>query len=314
MPDMDDDDYDGVDLTRRKPTLRWNRFKWCLFIANLLLTLYSIVALVSCLLFWFNIWEQADIVRVAHANELRISTAAASLGLLTAMLGWSGILLNNRPFLAIYSFLLWVIFILIVAPGYITHKKYAYDLEGKVNFQWSRTLGVEGRLRLQNQLHCCGYFSPFVEATVSQSCYARSMLPGCKGPFIRFERKVLKKWFTIVFSVAGVHLVVMVTALLCSNHVTYRFGKGMIPKAYRLDANSMAVFMDNYANELAQQYGDNFAQEPPSRSSHPGQYTQYEKGWNQSYETLGYDNGYNNGSNNGNNNSNHNGGYAYNRR
>ena len=35
--------------------------------------------------------------------------------------------------------------------------------------------------------------------------------------------------------------------LLCSNHVTYRFGKGMTPKAYRLDMSSMAVIMDNYA-------------------------------------------------------------------
>jgi hypothetical protein len=34
---------------------------------------------------------------------------------------------------------------------------------------------------------------------------------------------------------------------LCSNHVTYRFGKGMMPKAYRLSMNSMAVIMDNYA-------------------------------------------------------------------
>ena len=70
-------------------------------------------------------------------------------------------------------------------------KPRTFNLEGKLNAQWSRTLGVMGRLRVQNQLNCCGYFSPFVEATVSQTCYARSLLPGCKGPYIRFEKLVL---------------------------------------------------------------------------------------------------------------------------
>lgn len=35
---------------------------------------------------------------------------------------------------------------------------------------------------LQDQLQCCGYYSPYVEATVSQTCYARSVLPGYVYP------------------------------------------------------------------------------------------------------------------------------------
>lgn len=268
MPGDGDDDYDGVSFGQnaRKGRLRWNRFKWVLFIANLVFSIYSLTGLIATLLIHFNVWTHADIIRVGNRPELIISTIAASLAVLTSLIGWSGILLNNRAFLAVYSFLLWICFALLVTPGYITYKKRTFNLEGKVNAQWSRDLGLDGRLRVQNQLRCCGYFNPFVEATVSQTCYARSLLPGCKGPYIQFERLILERWYTAVFAVVPAQLAVMVAALLCSNHVTYRFGKGMMPKAYRLNMNSMAVIMDNYANQLAEQYGNDVASEVIARS------------------------------------------------
>lgn len=173
------------------------------------------------------------------------------MGVLTSLIGWAGILLNNRSFLAWYTFLLWITFALLVTPGYITYKKRTFNLEGKINAQWSRDLGLEGRLRVQDQLNCCGYFNPFVEATVSQTCYARSVLPGCKGSYIKFERTVLERWYACVFGVVPVQIAIMVAGLLCSNHVTYRWGKGMMPKAYRLNMNSMAVIMDNYAKYVS---------------------------------------------------------------
>jgi hypothetical protein len=40
---------------------------------------------------------------------------------------------------------------------------------------------------------------------------------------------------------------IILAALLCSNHVTYRFGKGMMPKAYRLSREAMAVIVAGYA-------------------------------------------------------------------
>jgi hypothetical protein len=211
------------------------------------LTTYSLVALIICLLTWFDVWAKADIVRVGNRPELIISTLAALMGVFTSLVGWAGILLNNRSFLAIYTVFLWITFLFLVIPGYITYKRHTFNLEGKINSQWSRNLGIEGRLRIQNHLRCCGYFSPFIEATVSQTCYSRSILPGCKLHYLQFERMVLRRWFTAVFSIVPVHILIMVAALLCSNHITYRFGKGMMPKAYRLSMNSMAVIMDSYA-------------------------------------------------------------------
>ena len=247
--------------------LRWNKFKWILFVSNtvvsrrscyssktgfyhclfLQLTIYSFIALIFCLLTWFDVWARADVIRVGNHPELVVSTLAASIGIFTAVIGWAGILLNNRSFLAVYSFLLWITFIFLVMPGYITYKRRAFNLEGKLNAQWSRTIGPKGRLRIQNQLHCCGYFNPFVEATISQSCYARTILPGCKGKYLAFERVVLERWYTVSFVLVPFHLLIMTAGLLCSNHVTYRFGKGMMPKAYRLSMTSMAIIMDNYA-------------------------------------------------------------------
>ncbi|KAG6888182.1 hypothetical protein C0995_010026 [Termitomyces sp. Mi166 len=264
-----DDDYDRVWLgpTKGKKTrLRWNRFKWVLFFANVLLTCYSIVALVFCLLTWFNVWHHADIIRVGNRPELILSTLAASMGVFTAVIGWAGILLNNRSFLAVYTFLLWIVFAFLVTPGYICYRRQEFNLDGKINAQWSRSLGVEGRARIQNQLNCCGYFSPFVEATVTQTCYSRSVLPGCKAPYLDYQRMILKRWFAIAFILVPFQLFVMVAALLCSNHVTYRFGKGMMPKRYRLSLSSMAVIMDNYASQLAEQYGSDVAEDILKRS------------------------------------------------
>jgi hypothetical protein len=165
----------------------------------------------------------------------------------TALVGWAGILLNNRSYLAIYTFLLWICFAFLVTPGYITYRRKTFNLEGKINAQWSQSLGASGRLRIQNRLGCCGYFSPFVEATISQTCYARSVLSGCKKPYLDYERLVLGRWYIIAFGIVPIHIAIIFAGLLCSNHVTYRFGKGMMPKAYRLSMNSMAIIMDNYA-------------------------------------------------------------------
>ena len=215
------------------------------------LTLCSVGTLIVCLLTWFDIWEHADVIRTANSPELVLSTVAACVGILTSLIGWAGILLNNRGFLAWYTFLTWITFAFLVIPGYLTYKHRTFNLEAKINAQWSRSLNTEDRLRIQNQLNCCGYFSPFVEATVSQTCYARSILPGCKGPFLVFQKRVLKLWYTAVFLLVPVQILVMVAGLLCSNHITYRFGKGMMPEAYRLNMNTMAVIMENYARYLS---------------------------------------------------------------
>lgn len=256
MPGENDEDYDGVDPGSKGGKLRWNRFKWILFGTNTILTLYSLAALIFTLLIWFNVWTEADIITIGNRGELVASTVAACACLFTALIGWAGILLNNRAFLAIYTICLWVSFGLLVVPGYITYKKATFNLEGKINAQWSRNLGIQGRMTIQNLLECCGYFTPYQEATVSAKCYSRSQLPGCKGPYMRFEKRILDKWYIMTFSLVPFHLGCIVAALLCSNHVTHRFGKGMMPKAYRLNQEAMAVIMDTYASQLAEQYGE----------------------------------------------------------
>ncbi|KAL0577828.1 hypothetical protein V5O48_004156 [Marasmius crinis-equi] len=275
IPLEGDEDYDGVSSgwfggktakPRSGKLMRWNRFKWVLFCTNTVLMMYSLTALILALLTWFNVFTFADIIRVGNRSELVFSTLAASIGIITALIGYAGILLNNRSFLAVYTFMTWITFIFIVIPGYITYRRRSFNLEGKINSEWSRDLGVVGRLRIQNHLACCGYFSPFVEATVSQTCYARSVLPGCKLKYLNFQRMALKKWYLGVFGLIPAQLIVMVAGLLCSNHITYRFGKGMMPKAYRLDMGSMAVIMDNYANELTEQYGAEVASNALARS------------------------------------------------
>ncbi len=40
---------------------------------------------------------------------------------------------------------------------------------------------------------------------------------------------------------------IILAALLSSNHITYRFGKGLTPKRYRLDVNAMNVLMEEYS-------------------------------------------------------------------
>lgn len=258
----DDDDVDVY----RKGRKRWTKFKWVLFIANTLLTCYSLAALITCLLIWFNVFRYSQAILTVNSSELIASTIAASLGVLACVIGWAGILLNNRAFLAIYTFTLWVVFAAIVTPGYLSYKRRAFSLEAKLNNQWSRDLMTSDRLLVQNVLDCCGYYNTFVEATISATCYSRSVLPGCKTNLLDFERWVLKLFYTGAFGLVPLHVFVMVAGLLCSNHVTYRFGKGMMPKAYRLNMNTVAAIMDKYANELAELYGTEVAEDIRRRS------------------------------------------------
>ncbi|KAJ4482399.1 hypothetical protein J3R30DRAFT_2167183 [Lentinula aciculospora] len=273
MPAENDDDYDGVNVSsawrfgdersKRRATknteLRWNTFKIILFLSNTIFSVYTLITLIFCLLTWFDVFQHADVIRVGNRTELIFSTLAAIFGLFTAMVGWAGILLNNRGFLAVYTFFLWLTFAFLVIPGYITYKKRTFNLEGKLNSEWSRALGAEGRLRIQNRLQCCGWFSPFVEATISQTCYARSVLPGCKLAYMNLQRRILERWYTITFGLVPLQLSAIVAGLLCSNHVTYRFGKGMIPKRYQLDPSVMKVIVNSYASQLAEQYGTDVA-------------------------------------------------------
>ncbi|KAJ7712144.1 hypothetical protein B0H16DRAFT_1744491 [Mycena metata] len=150
-----------------------------------------LLALVFSLLTYFHTLKNARILLVANTSELALSTLAAAFAL------------------------------------FVTLRR-TLNLEAKVNQQWSQELGAAGRLTIQSVLGCCGYFSPFVEATLWVGAGA---------------------YWCVLPSNLVLHLVLtMAAGLLCSNHVTYRFGKGMMPKAYRLSREAMAAIMEQYAS------------------------------------------------------------------
>lgn len=102
--------------------------------------------------------------------------------LFTSLLGFAGIFLNNRTFLAVFTLLLWIDFGLLIAPGYITYKQKTFNLEGKINSQWSRDLGTEGRLRIQDAVCQFSFFSQdhSTDADISSCDAAVTILPSLR--------------------------------------------------------------------------------------------------------------------------------------
>lgn len=55
-------------------------------------------------------------------------TATGVLCLFTSLLGFAGIMLNNRAILTFYNLLLWVCFGMIAAIGYISYRKNKWNI------------------------------------------------------------------------------------------------------------------------------------------------------------------------------------------
>ncbi|KAJ3936045.1 MAG: hypothetical protein NXY57DRAFT_886719 [Lentinula lateritia] len=213
---------------------RWTRFKWCLMVSVITVLCYGSGAMICAILTWFRTWNHADVMYVADNDILILITLAGSILMFTALLGLTGTLLNSRPILATYTLLLWPALISMLAVGYTSYKRYAFSLDRKLNFSWSQYYTPLGRLMIQSSLRCCGFYDPLHEATMSNKCYTRTPLPGCKAKLFRFERENLSLIWSTTFSIISLHLINIFVALLCSNHVTSVFGKGITPKRYRL--------------------------------------------------------------------------------
>jgi len=65
------------------------------------------------------------------------------------------------------------------------------NIKRKGNAKCSQSLGMGREARIQTQLSAVGIPPPFVESTVMQTCYARSLLLECKKPCIDFKKVVL---------------------------------------------------------------------------------------------------------------------------
>ncbi|KAF9568755.1 hypothetical protein CPC08DRAFT_624895 [Agrocybe pediades] len=218
---------------------RWTIFKWCLLISVLTVFGYGCAGLISALMTWFNAWEQAEVLTVTDNDILILLTLAGTLTLVTACIGIAGTLLNSRPVLAAYTFLLWPCLLSILSVGYTSYRRAHLSLDHKLNFSWSRYYTVLGRRIIQDALGCCGYYSSMHEASPSKGCYLRTPLPGCKAKLFDFERTTLRAIWRTIFSVAPLHILNIVVALLCANHVTYVWGKRVMPKQYRLTPNDV---------------------------------------------------------------------------
>lgn len=171
---------------------------------------------------------------IADTDILILITLAGSTLVFISLVGLSGVLLNSRPILAVYTFLLWPAFVSLVAIGYVAYKRATFSLDHKLNMSWSQYYTPLGRLLIQDSLRCCGFYNALHEATPSKRCYPRTSLPGCKGKLYRFERANLALVWSTVFSLVPLHLLNVLVALLCANHVTETFGKGITPERYRL--------------------------------------------------------------------------------
>lgn len=176
---------------------------------------------------------------VADNDILILITLASSILLFTSLLGFTGTLLNSRPILALYALLLWPALASILAVGYVAYKRSAYSLDRKLNLAWSQWYTELGRLMIQDSLRCCGFYTALHDAAPSGRCYPRTALPGCKGRLYRFEKANLGMIWSGAFGVSVLHLVNIIVALLCANHITERFGMGITPKKYRLDGSDV---------------------------------------------------------------------------
>lgn len=218
---------------------QWTLHKWCLLASVTTVFLLGLTSLVFSVLTWFAAYPAAPVVLITDSPALILITFSSSLLLLASLVGVTGTLLNSRPILAVYVLLLFPSFISFVSVGYVTYKKASFSLDAKVSEAWNIWYSAGARTVLQGALGCCGWSGQLHGAVASGTCYPRSPLPGCHGPLVRFERDVLTSAWGTVFSFVPLHLANILVGLLCANHVTRRFGKGITPARYRLTADDI---------------------------------------------------------------------------
>ncbi|KAI9457665.1 hypothetical protein F5148DRAFT_1277016 [Russula earlei] len=218
---------------------QWTLHKWCLLASVTTVFLLGLTCLVVSLLTWFAAYPVAPVLLITDSPALVLLTFSSSLLLLASMVGITGTFLNSRPIIAVYVLLLFPSFLSFVSVGYVTYKKAHFSLDAKVSEAWHFWYSPGARTVLQGALGCCGWGGPLHGAAASGTCYTRSPLPGCHGPLVRFERDLLASVAGTVFSLVPIHLANIFVGLLCANHVTHRFGKGITPARYRLTARDI---------------------------------------------------------------------------
>ena len=61
--------------------------------------------------------------------------------------------------------------------------------------------------------------------------------------------------YGVIFALVPLHLTNIFVALICANHVTRRFGKGIMPKRYRLQVGDVAKISEKWVEERSLRVG-----------------------------------------------------------
>ncbi|KAI0310071.1 hypothetical protein OF83DRAFT_1166721 [Amylostereum chailletii] len=209
---------------------RWTPHKWCLLVSVTTVFACGLAGLICALLTWFSAFRAAPFLLISDSAAFVLLTFSSSLLLMASILGLTGTLLNSRPILAVYVLILFPASISFVSIGYLTYRKSIYSLDGKMSEAWNDWYSYESRTVIQSALACCGWVNELHNAAPSGTCYARTPLPGCRGPLLAYEREMLRTIYGAVFALVPLHILNIIVGLLCANHVTRRFGKGLMPR------------------------------------------------------------------------------------
>ncbi|ORX45118.1 hypothetical protein DM01DRAFT_1176243 [Hesseltinella vesiculosa] len=233
---------------RNRPTERqclgWTMARWLLLLGNIFILMYSLMFLVFSVATYAKRYERAEVILITNTTIIAgnsksrkrkiegltkdvsfiVSFTTSLVCLVTAAVGLIGVFKKNRRLLAIYCLLLWLCFALISSVGYIAFKGHTWNLKAKLGMRWRHEFSLADRQVIQDNLRCCGFENPSDHASYFPRCWAESLLPGCQYKYTVFEEWFLRSTFTVAFAILGIHILVIITSLLCANHVDQRFG------------------------------------------------------------------------------------------
>ncbi|KAF9977967.1 hypothetical protein BGZ73_004250 [Actinomortierella ambigua] len=198
---------------------RWTRSKWVLIFTVVVLMAYSIAGLVFAVGFLTKQIEHSVLVLEFHSNLIYLCLAGSVIGIVTGIIGAVGVWRENRVWLSVYNLLLWIVFVLFTAIGYVAFLRAKEFLRASIQNEWNYEYTRQQRLLVQRELKCCGYNSPTSGAAYDLRCFPGTVLPGCHSKYNKFENNTLKDFWMASFALVPVELFVMLAALLCSNHV-----------------------------------------------------------------------------------------------
>ncbi|KAF9958691.1 hypothetical protein BGZ70_009113 [Mortierella alpina] len=198
---------------------RWTKSKWVLLMSAIILLGYSCAVFAVSLGYMLEKFDLAPVIMEFHGNLVRLSLAGSAFGIVCAFIGLIGVITESRVWLSWYTTLLWPSFALYISVGYIAFRRAKAHLRDHVGKEWEHLYTRDQRLIVQQNLKCCGYNDWSHHGAYDLRCFPKINLPGCVHKYNKHEESVLTNFWTIAFSIAPLHLFVMISALLCSNHV-----------------------------------------------------------------------------------------------